>query len=352
MVRTIEDIFIFEGGTGKTYLEGTSGDTVSYNNNEIPPLFRTPLKKSDVVTSIVGVPSGERTALIETGGEVYKLKGIIPTNRAYEEEGVPFGCMKESSCLSELNASQVMSDFGKKNGVESALEPVSYFRYGISFEGEPVCCPVQIVRGDNRLEIIHIKMLEIIEEAFRKNLRNKDKISSIKERFTSKIGNWIGFWYGSLERSNLCWGSIFFDLAYPQTNVGDHNVVLYPSDGGVAIGLVDLDKSHKNPGERVKDFELELIKKELALSDGLLYFLERGKKIETIHNYHIHQTASCINLNAFRKGFDPFHGTPLPNEDELEILKHFEDGRKGKIPEPIDKEFFTKTKEKIIGILK
>ena len=92
----------------------------------------------------------------------------------------------------------------------------------------------------------------------------------IREKFTSKIGNWIGFWYGSLEKSNLSWGSIFFDSNYPQTNVGDHNIVLYPLNDRVGIGFVDLDKSHENPSERVKDFELDSIKKELAFFDGIL----------------------------------------------------------------------------------
>jgi hypothetical protein len=348
----IKNIYIYEQNLGKRYLERTTGEVVSYNGNEIPTLFKTPLKKSDL-DSIVAVPSGQRSAIIETEGEVYKLKGIIPSNRKYEEEGVPFGCLKESSCLAELNASWVMTDFGNKKGVKPPLEPALYFRYGISFEGEPVCCSVQKVGGEDRLVVVGHNLMNTAEAAFKNNLRDGEKISEIRQRFTNRIGEWLGFWYGSLERANLCWGTIYFGSKAPQTNLGIHNIVLYPVDGGIGLSMVDLDKSYMHPSDRVKEYEINHIRKDLASFDSALYFLENGKHSSSIAAAYLQKmTSPHYPSGLFKKGSDPFHGVLLPKDDDLEIIKHFEQGRKGKIPEPIEKEFFTETKEKILGILK
>jgi hypothetical protein len=351
-LEAIDDIFIFEGKRGSVYLEPTNGKVIPYGINEIPPTFKIPLKKSSTVTSIRGVASGDRTALMSSQNKRYKLKGIIPSNNGYEEEDVPYGCLKETACLRELNAAQVMTDFGLKKRIPSPLKPVGHFQYETFFQDEHVSCCVEEVKGDDRLEECHGKFLSTLEEAFRRGYRDKEKISEVREQFTNRIGNWVGFWCGALEKANLCWGSIFYHPVSPQTNVGSHNIVLYPVDRGVGVGLVDLDKSHKDPSEKVRNWELDHIRKELSLYDGMLHFLENGTKAEAIRNYFIHQLAASINLPAFRKGFDPFYGVSPPEEGEMEIIKCFEEGRKGVKPLPIEKDFFTNPEEKIIGILK
>jgi hypothetical protein len=348
----VDDIFIFEGSRSPVYLEPTNGKVVPYGINEVPPTFKIPLKKSSAVTCIRGVASGERTALMDSQNKRYKLKGIIPSNNGYEEEDVPYGCLKETACLRELDAAQAMTDFGLKKEIPSPLKPVGHFQYETFFQDERVSCCVEEVKGDDRLGQCNGKFLPTLEKAFRRGYRNKEKISEVREQFTNRIGNWMGFWYGALENANLCWGSIFYHPIAPQTNVGSHNIVLYPVDRGVGVGMVDLDKSHKGPSEKVRDWELDHIRKELSLYDGTLHFLEKGTKSEAMRNYFIHQLAASINLPAFRKGFDPFYGVNPPKEGEMEIIKCFEEGRRGVKPIPIEKDFFTNPEEKIIGILK
>jgi hypothetical protein len=350
MTETINDIFIYSGERSPVYLEQTTGEVIPYEDEEIPNAFKIPLKKSESITSTKGIASGNRTALVETDGKVYKLKGIIPTNKRYQIEDVPYGCLKETASLNELRASKVMHEFGLKNGIEAPLKPVCYFKYDINFQGEPVSCCVQEARGDDRLEYQN-NFSNIIEKAFNKNLRNRNKIDDLREQLTNRIGNWMGFWYGSLERANLCWGSTFFSSKFPETNVGVHNIIIYPVNGGVGVGLIDLDRSDETC-KIIKEFELEHIRKNLSCFDGMLYFLENGKKAEYVCRYLINQIGSALSLEMWKDGVDPFDGMSLPKEDELDIIKYFEKGRKGDKPLPIDKEFFTDREKKIMSILK
>jgi len=350
--KTLNDIFVFDIKRETIYLEPTSGKTIPYNYTEIPYIFKTPLKKSDNITDLVGTSSGDRSALIKSEDEIYKLKGIIPSDRRWEIGDVPFGCLKETSCLNELNASATMNDFGSRNGIQAPMKPVCYFQYEIYFRGEHVSCSVQAIKGEDRLIEYDDRFLFAVEEAFRRNLRNSNKISEIREQLTDRIGNWLGFWYGALERANLCWGSIFFNRKLIDTNVGSHNIVLYPFDNCIGIGLVDFDMSHKNPDKGVREWELDHIKKTLSIYDGMLYFLENGSNVESIRKYFIRQSALSISIQAFRDDIVSFHGVELPKEDDLEIMKHFEEGRGGRPPLTIDKEFFTKPEKKIVSLLK
>lgn len=348
--KTLDDIFVFDIKRETIYLEPTSGKTIPYNYTEIPSIFKEPLKKSDNITSLVGIASGDRSALIKSEDEIYKLKGIIPSDRKWLVGNIPFGCLKETACLNELGASAAMNDFGSRNGIRAPMKPICYFQYETFFRDEHVSCSVQAIKGDDRLAEYDLRFLLAVEESFRRKLRNRNKISEIRELLTDRIGNWLGFWYGALERANLCWGSKFLKGKLLDTNVGAHNIVLHPTENGIGIGLVDLDYSHKNPNKKVREWELYHIKKILSSYDGTLYFLENGCTLKSIRNYFIYQSTPLVKYEAFKD--DSIRGVTPPKEEDLEIIRYFEEGRKGRPPLPIDKEFFTNTEKKIISLLK
>jgi len=343
--------FIYKGRIGVVYLEQTSGRVIPFGNEEVPQTFEKPLKKSDYKTDISGMPSGSRSVLIDLEGEMYKLKGIIPSNKGYEEVDVPFGCLKTTACERELRATQVMYKFGLKHGVKTPMRPVGYFQYDIIFHDEHVACCIQNVEGDDRFIDFFDSFHFCLEELYKRDLRSRSKIDEVREQLTNRIGNWVGYWYGALERANLCWGSIFHKPRGLETNVGSHNMVVYPVNRGIGIGLVDLDKSHRLT-KKTKEYELNRIKKILSKYDGMLYFLEKGRELSSLKLYFIRQDWLSYGIPPFKKGVDPFKGIPCPDEEEMEIIQHFENGRKGIQPLPIDKKFFTNTQEKFMSMFK
>jgi len=341
MVSKLLDELSWRENREQLSLTETEGDVIPYKDCNIPDVLEKPLRVSEE-GKLHGWKSGERSVLVCYKEKWYKLKGVKPSTQEHSIPGVPRGCQKRSVAERELDASAAISDFGLENGIKAPMSPVCLFKYRASFEGEPVCASVFEVKSDYRLSHFADKFLDAAEKAYRREERNA---CTIRQELTSKIGNWVGFWYRALEQHNLCWGTTNNENSGEvHTNVGNHNLVAYRVGGGVGIGIVDLDRK-ETPNETTKKTELDIIRKRLSIFDGALYFLGNGRSAKSIRAYYYFQIFASMGLQIYGDGFDPFHGVQLPDEDALGIIEHFDEGRKGKIPQPINAKFFTNTED-------
>jgi len=338
----IQDLGLFNGDVRAVILSECEGATVPYKSN-IPDLFETPVKISDD-GNVWGISSGRRSALVYENNEWYKLKGVCPSDKTYQVEDNPLGGQKRSAAIQELDASDLMSEYGRKKGVVAALEPVCYFDYDIPFQGETVCASVLKTRGDMRLSNFYNRFLKTLQHLHENNLNSDYTVCSIKKYLTNRIGEWLGFWYGSFEDKDMCWGSVLLDMDRPpyfrvfDTNVGLDNIAIYNVEGGIGISMIDLDR-HMETNERIKKFELNRIERMLEIFDGALHFLEYSNNTESILHWILDRWAASLGegLTAFSHPEEMFD-VALP--EEFEIIDYFESGRKGRVPEPIDTEHF------------
>lgn len=333
-------------------LSKCDGHTVPYKSTT-PDMFETPLKITNE-GEISGISSGERSALVYESNEWYKIKGAHPSDKVYQVEDNPVGGQKKSAAIQELNASNIMTRYGKKKGVVAPLTPVCYFDYEIPFQDETVCASVLTAHGDMRMTGFYGRFSELLSMLYKNGLRNDFIIFNIKEQITNRIGEWLGFWYGSLEDQNMCWGSLLLDMDKPpyfrvfDTNVGLDNIVVYDVGDRIGLSLIDLDRCAVT-NERIKKFELHRIRHMLEIFDGATHFLESSNSIESIKHWMIDRwSKSVFNSEVFAKDVKIFD---IPFPEEFEIMEYFKSGRKGHAPKPIDKEHFVGPIENSIDLL-
>jgi hypothetical protein len=177
-----------------------------------------------------------------------------------------------------------------------------------------------------------------------------DKITNdLKSRLTNKIGQWTGFWYRCLDESNLLWGTSYDekpDKTTLNSNAGNNNLTFYRFKEGIGVAIVDLN-GLRVAEEKTKSLEIDRIKKRLSTFEMTLHLLKHGKSAIDISQYQVLQTWASrlyrkisppegVNVYLEQYGYDPLEELALPQIDELDIIRSFNDGRKGMKPEFIE----------------
>ena len=139
------------------------------------------------------------------------------------------------------------------------------------------------------------------------------------------------------------------------SNAGNNNLAAYRLNGGVVIGINDLD-GYVIPDQNKRNIEIDRIKKRLSIWEATLHLLKHGKSVTNISQYQILQTYASrlytritppTGINYFQEalGYDPLQDIELPKIGEFNIIKCFNDGRNGKKPDMIDERYITNIKE-------
>lgn len=359
-IETIEE-FLFGEAREPLYLVETEGKTFPYKEHYVPKIFNKPLMISKN-GNIKGWKSkawksGGRSALLHYRGKWYDIEGMKPSEKEWTSE-IPEGGDTKREAESELNIGDLFHHYGQENNVAALMSPVCLFEYDIKFHGEPVCASVLETLGDLRLSHFLGKYLTIIRNTFEKLKRNDlsrdgkiDRIiSEVKESLTNKIGQWVGFWYRCLDKIGLIWGTSYVqnsDGTYGvNSNSGNNNLTFYRLNNGVAVGITDLDSCA--PSEQtLRDLEIDRIRKRLSIFEMALHILKHGNSAVNISQYQVSQIYASklytqINppkgINYFQEvlGHDPLQDFELLRLDELDIIRCFNDGRKGTKPEFIE----------------
>jgi len=353
-------------------LTETEGKTLAYRNCQVPKIFQKPLIAS-AEGRIQGWESGGRSALVYYRGIWYDIEGVKPTGREWQL-GIPEGGDTKEEAENELNAGALFFDYGNRNKIPALMKPICLFEYSnIKFRGKPLYAPVLTSRGDYRLNSLFADYSTAAGEAYEtlKNDPDRDAridqiTSNIKEGLTDKIGLWVGFWYRCLEENNHLWGTDYVknpDRTYAaNSNVGNNNLAAYRLKSGVAIGINDLN-GYVIPDQNRRNIEIDRIKKRLSIWEVTLYLLKHGKSVTNVSQYQVLQTYASrlytqitppTGINYFQEvlGYDPLQETELPQIDELDIIRRFNDGRNGKKPELIDEEYIINVKNFFVHSIK
>jgi len=366
--------FLFGESRVPLYLIKTDGKSLPYKDSHLPEIFRKPLIIS-ATGKVKGwkskaFKSGGRSALVYHKGKWYDLEGVRPSHNEHMP-GVPEGGNSLEEAENELRVGSLFFDYGQENQVQALMKPICLFEYSkIKFEGEPVCASVLETKGDLRLSHFFGDYSTVGQEAYDrlKNDRSReakiDQITNkIKERLTNKIGQWTGFWYRCLEKNNLIWGTRYVenpDGTYNvNSNSGNNNLAAYRLNDEVAVSIIDLD-SCQYSDQKLKDLEIDGIKKRLSIWEVTLHLLKYGKSAVNISQYLVSQTyASRLytqitppkGINYFQEvlGYNPLQELEIPEMDRLDIIKCFNDGREGAKPEPIEERCITNFKEMFLA---
>lgn len=331
------------GRRKRVYLQQTNGEVIILSE-ELPSILRKPLMGFEEATYLRGWNSGKRSALLSIGKKWYKLKGIYPSSTPHLDPLQPSGCMRESFILKELEVSERLAEYGRNEDILPPLEPLGFYRYNLKFLDENVGCCLFKTRGDSRLAEYLPRVLRIL---YRLHNKGKKDLSKLKTELTDKIGKWLGFWLRGLKKNETTWGTVFAKdgekIKVYNTNVHPLNMVLYCVEDGVGVGLIDFDLSiskkdkisiqpfYKKLGivevnfERILNYEEKEIRKYLRNLGLELYIIENiNEKLD------FYTEIPYSKLNEVK-------------DKDMEVLKAFEDGLKGKeLPEPININFFKK----------
>lgn len=327
--------FLFAPDSTEMALAECGGSVVPYGSRRA--VFEKPLIKTEKPTGIRAHSSGRRSALLQLGGSRYKIKGSAPSNEPYDNYGTPVGGQRIGPANAELNTSGTVRDYGSRHGIDAPMEPVCRFDYGIKFQGNDISAPVLKVRGDMRLSHFYPMFIDRLGQLSFEGVYDAGDLRDMANR----LGEWLGFWYGALEKSGLCWGTVLRDDGKRdgRTNVGMHNVTFYHTKGGIGAGFVDLDESCATDDVK-KRFEIASIHRGLEALEGGLYFLENGSGKCPIANWVMGRWVKSFAppSNIFAEGFDPYDG--VPELDDFESVDRFERCRQGSLPRPIDEGTF------------
>lgn len=333
------DGFLFMPGSTELRLtECDYGRVLPYGRE--PTAFKTPLIKTERSVGIRAYSSGKRSALLNVDGSWYKIKGVAPTDARFEGRDTPVGGQKADAVARELNAANAMVECGREHGVKAPMAPACAFDYGRKFLGNDIYASVLEVRGDYRLSDLASSLADRLVDMYRNGVREADELRGM----VNGIADFLGFWYGGFERAGLCWGTLSRDdpgsgRRVPRSSAGMHNIAFYTMDGGIGVGMVDLGKScARTPGK--VEFEVKRIRNALRALEGGLYFLEHGRGCDSIVNWISDYSMKTIapKMSLFSGCFDPYDGVPEPKE--FEAIKHFERGRRGSTPRPLDQATF------------
>jgi len=361
--------FLFGETRERIYLVETGGKTIPYKSHVIPRIFSKPLKVSEE-GGIEGWrsrawKSGGRSALLHSEGKWYDIEGVRPSEKEWTP-GIPRGGDTRNEAENELSIGDLFHQYGQEEGTSALMKPVCLFEYDLKFHGESVCAPVLETLGDLRLSHFLGDYLTAARRAYNQ-LRNSasskqeiDRITNrIKDGLTNKIGAWVGFWYRCLEKKKLLWGTTYLenpDGTYSvNSNAGNNNLSAYRLGDGAAIGIVDLD-SCSSSDQTAKTLELDRITKRLSIYEMTLHLLKHGTSPVNMSQYQIQQTLASrlYRQIAPPKGIDyyeeigygsPLQGIELPKLEELEIIKSFEDGRRGEKPQLIQEKYIANIDE-------
>jgi hypothetical protein len=336
-------------------LAEAEGKTIPCGNGHVPKIFSKPLIVSDR-GEINGWKSGGRSALLHYEDRWYDLEGVRPSDKEWML-GFPEGGSTRTEAENELKASALFHQYGQNLGIDALTRPVCLFEYSkIQFRGERLYASVLETRGDLRLSHFLGSYLTVAAEAYEKlrNDSNKetkiDKITNdLKSRLTNKIGQWTGFWYRCLDESNLLWGTSYDekpDKTTLNSNAGNNNLTFYRFKEGIGVAIVDLN-GLRVAEEKTKSLEIDRIKKRLSTFEMTLHLLKHGKSAIDISQYQVLQTWASrlyksisppegVNVYLEQYGYDPLEELALPQIDELDIIRSFNDGRKGMKPEFIE----------------
>jgi len=366
--KTIEG-FLFGETREPLYLVETEGKIFPYKNRYVPKIFKKPLMISEK-GEIEGWKSkawksGGRSALLRYRGRWYDIEGVRPSEKEWTS-GIPEGGDTKKEAESELDVGDLFYRYGQENDVSALMKPICLFEYKTKFNGEPVCASVLETVGDLRLSHFLGKYLTVAGNALERltNVPSREAkadciINKVKDGLTDKIGQWVGFWYRCLDKNNLVWGTRYVenpDGTYDvYSNAGTNNIAAYRLKDGVAVGITDLDSCAPSE-QKLKNLEIDRIKKRLSIFEMTLHILKHGRSGVNISQYQISQVyASRLytqitpprGINYFQEvlGYDPLQDFELPRLHELDIIKCFNEGRKGIKPQFIEERCVTNVDE-------
>lgn len=365
----------------EVYLKKASGSACSFNGNDFP--FSYPVVISDKEDGIKAFRSGYRSAIVDSNGLFYKLKGINPKpGETFCGDGfTPMGCQTEKACKIELRVTQLMHDYGVKNGVPAPYVPAGSFDFGLKDElNQNLCASVFKLNPkvswdgflDHRLD--NFCFVQTLKDEYDKGCRDCSKLGL---EF-NKIAQWVGFWYKCLVDNMIEWGSTFRNDVF-DTNIHSGNVLLYKSGDGFIACPVDMDGcvnvSHIKAEYRAENvkFEVEYIEKFLCVFDAMMFGFKQKDSNVTINFTDIMkfprkaEKMDCHVFDLCIKYVSAVHMSPVSPRDLLlhlgcdprdyldftsnyhnsAFFKSLRNGLSGEIPELIDAELITNPSKRI-----
>ena len=309
-----------------TFLTEAEGEVVDYSMHGIPKLLENTLKMSS--SGINAKMSGRRSALLRLGKKWYKLKGCNPQPGLFSHSDwfpivkdtlldevdatmKPKGSMNVESAKSELEEQlKIVEKLGEFN-LTAPLYPVARYDYAM----ENRACAVSITKGDLRLPEFRNRFLEI-----------NHVIPNYKQQFNI-IYQWLGF-------AQYITKETFGRLG--KTSNGVFNYIFYEIPKGYA--LMRTDFAHRPEPERIlkPDFFgnhehhiVEYLTKHKYSQPTISKILEDFEVEE--------RTAKRIVSPRLEHYVVNIPKNKLP--DKKDIMKYFQKGLDGEMPEPISKSF-------------
>jgi len=326
-------------------LKETEGKVIPFNGQVKLP-FKKPFVKAEQGIEFEGINSGIRSAVVKINNEFYKLKGIAPdAKKTHCNDGfTPFGCQLKSGAEDELFATRCMIEHYEL----APYEPAGYFQYEMKHEcsDELLCASVLRFNPKIRWKIssIDTRLRNVKFEKIRRDYdRGTIDAEQVKNEF-NKLAQWIGFWYGALEKNNLSWGTTYRN-GIMDTSIHNDNVLLYGVKEGAVASPVDFDdvEHEKN------SFELKLLEGMLRPYDLKIYVIENFKGRIKVNSAEMHpfdiadDFQKCINnpfLDCAIAGYSPQELLNYPGFEKSEMRCFFQAGRKGEIPGFLEKSLF------------
>ncbi len=234
-----------------------------FKHHTLPEMLSKPLTKSSGSLShdtiIMGKHSGVRSGLVFNNGTMYrtmyKLKGCAPTTEDYA--GEPYGGQVLSRVEQEIEATQALTRVLAKEGLPSPYRALGYFKYPLTFKGEPLACSIMEARGDTRLDELIFDLEKEVLVCYSMNgdrpkfPRYVDKLGDV----FYKLGQWGGWLKRIMDDNNMPWS--MSSLNGGRTNAHIGNYVVFLDNGELLLGVVDLDDCHfpfDNPELRENEF--------------------------------------------------------------------------------------------------
>lgn len=220
---------------------------IIFKRHNLPEIISRPLAKTDDksltngIKAIRGKHSGVRSGLVFNNGTMYKLKGCVPTTEDYY--GEPYGGQVLSRVEQEIEATGELSRILAKQGLSSPYRALGYFRYPLTFKGEPLACSIMEARGDTRLDELMFSLESFVFLCYMVDGKPKfPRYTNELGGLFYKLGQWAGYLKRTMDDNNMPWS--MSSLNGGRTNAHIGNYVIFPENGELLLGVVDLDDCH------------------------------------------------------------------------------------------------------------
>ncbi|MBR9682683.1 MAG: hypothetical protein GOV02_03320 [Candidatus Aenigmarchaeota archaeon] len=239
----MDPIALYQNNMDKAVLSYTDGMVYSWNDFNLPKKIDEPLIMDPMIeTDVLGIRSGERSALLNIEKEWYKLKGCnyMPLMNRHPS-GEPWGAMSEKNCENELEMMNKMHGKYSEFGLEGPMEPVGKIEYDMYFDNNPVYCSISKVMGETRLGRCFGRLTT-------RPPKVKDKYF---KTLLPQVSQWLGFDQYLLQEAGISIPIETFDI---------NNYLVWDAGDGYAISRVDLSsavKTDKNCDKKKIEFDID-----------------------------------------------------------------------------------------------